>query len=188
MATYQISQLAERSGVPATTLRYYEQAGLLTPARSPNGYRRYTDEALDRLALIRAAQHLDLPLTDIRDLLTVREGGPCAEVRARLRPLLSARITEARARATSAADSIARLEQALSATAPGPQPGPCNPDCGCLTTPPPHSPVPQQEHGAIACSLDGDGQLDRRAEWRDLFAGASAREPAPDGVRFTLPA
>jgi hypothetical protein len=36
--------------------------------------------------------------------------------------------------------------------------------------------------------LDGDGQLDRLAEWRDLFAGATAREPAPDGVRFTLPA
>ncbi len=198
MATYQISQLAERSGVPATTLRYYEQAGLLSPARSPNGYRRYTDEALDRLALIRAGQHLGLPLTQIRDLLTVREGGLCAEVRARLRPLLAARVATARARAAELAASITRLDQALTATEPPPPPGPCHPACGCLTPAPqpaapqpPASqqpPAPQQEHSPIACSLDGGGQLDRLAEWRDLLAAAAAREPVAGGVRFTLPA
>ena len=182
MATYQISELAEQSGVPATTLRYYEQAGLLTPARSPNGYRRYTDDALDRLTLIRAGQHLGLPLTQIRALLTVRDGGACADVRARLRPLLAARIVTARERAAGLADSITRLNQALTATAPPPPPGPCTPACGCLT------PAPQQEHGPSACSLDSEGQLDRRAEWRGLFAEATAREPVADGVRFTLPA
>jgi len=124
VATYQISQLAERSGVPATTLRYYEQAGLLTPTRSPNGYRRYTDEALDRLALIRAAQHLGLPLADIRDLLTVRDGGQCATVRARLRPLLAARVATAQARAAELAASITRLSQARTATDPPPPPAP----------------------------------------------------------------
>ncbi|HEX4249696.1 MAG TPA: MerR family DNA-binding transcriptional regulator, partial [Pseudonocardia sp.] len=34
-----ISQLAERSGVPATTLRFYESSGLLPSGRSPAGYR-----------------------------------------------------------------------------------------------------------------------------------------------------
>jgi MerR family transcriptional regulator, copper efflux regulator len=250
VATYQISELAEQSGVPATTLRYYEQAGLLTPTRSPNGYRRYTDDALDRLTLIRAGQHLDLPLAQIRALLTVRDGGVCADVRARLRPLLAARIVTARERAAGLADSITRLEQALTATDPVPQPGPCSLDCGCLTTsPPPHQPpgpnaqppqpqpphqppqphspgqalqhqsphqppqsqspsqalqhqsrqqppqpqasrqqhTPQQAQVPIACSLDGDGQQARLAEWRGLFAQATAREPVTDGVRFTLP-
>ena len=187
MATYQISELAEQSGVPATTLRYYEQAGLLTPARSPNGYRRYTDDALDRLTLIRAGQHLGLPLAQIRALLTVRDGGVCADVRARLRPLLAARIATARERAAGLADSITHLEQALTATAPLPPPGPCTSDCGCLTTsPPPHQPL--QPQVPIACSLDGDGQQARLAEWRGLFAQATAREPVTDGVRFTLPA
>lgn len=199
MATYQISELAEQSGVPATALRYYEQAGLLTPARSPNGYRRYTDDALDRLTLIRAGQHLGLPLAQIRALLTVRDGGVCADVRARLRPLLAARIVTARERAAGLADSITRLEQALTATAPAPPPGPCTPDCGCLSTsPPPHQPpqpqasqrqhIAQQAQVPIACSLDGDGQQARLAEWRGLFAQATAREPVTDGVRFTLPA
>jgi len=188
VATYQISQLAERSGVPATTLRYYEQAGLLSPTRSPNGYRRYTDDALDRLTLIRAGQHLGLPLTQIRALLTVRDGGACADVRARLRPLLAARIVTARERAAGLADSITRLEQALTATAPAPPPGPCTPDCGCLTTSSRQQQIAQQAQGPIACSLDGGGQQARLAEWRGLFAQATAREPVTDGVRFTLPA
>ena len=188
MATYQISELAEQSGVPATTLRYYEQAGLLTPARSPNGYRRYTDDALDRLTLIRAGQHLGLPLAQIRALLTVRDGGVCADVRARLRPLLAARIATARERAAGLADSITHLEQALTATAPLPRPGPCTSDCGCLTTSSQQRQIAQQAQGPIACSLDGDGQQARLAEWRGLFAQATAREPVTDGVRFTLPA
>ena len=194
MATFQISELAERSGVPATTLRYYEQAGLLPAARSANGYRRYTDDAVDRLALIRAGQHLGLPLTQIRDVLTVREGGACAEVRGRLRPLLAARITLARERAAAVAGSIARLEQALAATEPDPVPGPCDSGCGCLTgpAPAPHSSHKKYEHhqvnAPIACTLDGDGREARLAEWRDLFAHATAREPVADGVRVSLPA
>ncbi|MFI0729343.1 MerR family transcriptional regulator [Streptomyces sp. NPDC021225] len=53
-----ISQLAERSGVPATTLRYYESAGLLAADRSPADYRLYGEEAVERLAFIGSAKHL----------------------------------------------------------------------------------------------------------------------------------
>ncbi|HEY2519993.1 MAG TPA: MerR family transcriptional regulator [Streptosporangiaceae bacterium] len=137
MASYLISELAERAGVPPTTLRYYEQAGLLPAARSANGYRRYGDDAVARLALIRAGQQLGLPLAQLRDLLTVRDTGACADVRARLRPLLAARIAQARDRAAAAAGSITRLEQALAATVPAPGPGPCDSACGCLTGPAP---------------------------------------------------
>lgn len=218
MATYLISELAERAGVPPTTLRYYEQAGLLPAARSANGYRRYGDDAVDRLALIRAGQHLGLPLGQLRDLLTVRDSGACADVRARLRPLLAARIAQARGRAAAAADSITRLEQALAATVPARGPGPCDSACGCLTGPAPRpgattsadnskknpdgpqplppqktpspqkqtTPLPEQE--PIACSLDGDGQEARLAEWRDLLALGTAREPVANGIRVTLPA
>jgi MerR family copper efflux transcriptional regulator len=198
MATFRISELAEQAGVPATTLRFYEQIGLLTAARSANGYRRYTPDALDRLALIRAGQHLGLPLAEIRTLLDVRDAGECATVRARLRPALAARITEARARAASTAESIARLEQALVATDPAPPNGPCAPTCGCLTTSASHSTLAprqphqslasQQTHRPIACSLDGDDQQARLTAWRDLLAQATARQPVTDGARFTLPA
>ena len=146
--------------------------------------------------MIRAGQQLGLSLAHLRDLLAVRDGGPCAEVRARLRPLLAARITLARTRARDLADSIARLEQALSATDPAPPSGPCQPGCGCLTDSslsqrsplPRKSPEPHQTQRPVACGLGGDDQQGRLAEWRDLVARATARQPVPDGVRVTLPA
>ncbi|WP_257141802.1 MerR family transcriptional regulator [Streptomyces sp. sk226] len=56
-----ISQLAERSGVPATTLRFSEGAGRLPADRTPAGYRLYGEAAVERLAFIGAAKHLGLP-------------------------------------------------------------------------------------------------------------------------------
>ena len=49
---YGISVAAELSGVDPQTLRLYERRGLLTPARTDGGTRRYSDEDLDRLARI----------------------------------------------------------------------------------------------------------------------------------------
>ncbi|HEX7775699.1 MAG TPA: MerR family DNA-binding transcriptional regulator, partial [Parvibaculum sp.] len=45
-----IGEVAERTGVPAKTIRYYEEIGLIgSPARGENGYRAYTDEAVHTL-------------------------------------------------------------------------------------------------------------------------------------------
>jgi MerR family transcriptional regulator, copper efflux regulator len=96
-----IGELARRSGIPATALRYYEKAGLLaSPQRTPSGYRAYDAGALQRLAFIRAAQAVGLSLPQIREVIAIRDGGtpPCshvvglleqrrAEVRARIREL-----------------------------------------------------------------------------------------------------
>ena len=65
-----IKQAAEASGVSARNIRYYEQAGLLTPARNPeNDYRVYTDTDLHTLKLIRVLRMLDMPVEDIRAVL-----------------------------------------------------------------------------------------------------------------------
>ncbi|MFJ8846033.1 MerR family transcriptional regulator [Streptomyces cyaneofuscatus] len=72
-----ISQLAARSGVPATTLRFYEDAGLRPAERTPAGYRVYGENAVQRLAFIGAAKHLGLPLEEISELLTVWEAAAC---------------------------------------------------------------------------------------------------------------
>jgi MerR family copper efflux transcriptional regulator len=187
--SYQISELAHRSGLPPTTLRFYEQAGLLPAARSANGYRHYGEDALARLALIRAGKQLGLPLAELRGLLGLRDGGDCAGVRGRLRPLLAARIEQARAHSAELTDSIARLELALAATEPAPRPGPCDSGCGCLTEPRPAGQLPQPAgQPPLACSLTGADQGVRAQAWHDLFAQATAREPVPGGVRFTLPA
>ncbi len=199
--SYQISELAEQAGLPPATLRFYEQSGLLPAARAANGYRRYGDDALARLALIRAGKQLGLPLAQIRDLLAVRDAGVCADVRERLRPLLAARIAQARQQVAGLDDSIARLEEALAGTDPPPVPGPCDPDCGCLTEPaPPQSHQAPQPHQALqpyqsykagqplACTLTGEDQGARMQAWRDLIAQGTAREPVADGIRVTLPA
>ncbi|MEU6039649.1 MerR family transcriptional regulator [Actinomadura sp. NPDC047616] len=71
MTTMRISQLAARTGVPATTLRLYESAGLLPADRTPAGYRVYGQDAVERLAFIGVAKDLGLPLEEIAELLRV---------------------------------------------------------------------------------------------------------------------
>src|ERR671914_136430 len=78
-----IGELAERSGVSAKTIRYYEDIGLLpAPARLGSGYRDYEPSTLDRLAFIRAAQAVGLSLGEIRGILALRDQGatPCSHV------------------------------------------------------------------------------------------------------------
>lgn len=78
-----IGELARRSGVPATALRYYEQLGVLPePGRTEAGYRAYGEDAVDRLAFIRAAQAVGLTLAEVRQVLSVRDAGeaPCRVV------------------------------------------------------------------------------------------------------------
>ena len=84
MDMMRISQLATRSGIPASTLRFYDSAGLLPAARTAAGYRLYGEEAVERLGLISTAKHLGLPLEEIGDLLAVWETGTCAQVKADL--------------------------------------------------------------------------------------------------------
>ena len=63
-------QAAEQSGVSSRNIRYYEQAGLLCPARDPeNDYRIYTDADVRTLKLIRMLRTLDMPLEEIRAVL-----------------------------------------------------------------------------------------------------------------------
>ena len=117
MGSFRISQLAERSGVPATTLRFYDSAGLLPAQRSESGYRVYEEQAVERLEFIRAAKHVGLQLDEIRELLSAWEHGTCSGVRAQLRPMISARIADAERRAaelevfsTSLRASLAHLD------------------------------------------------------------------------------
>lgn len=76
----QIRELAQRTGVSATTIRYYESIGLLPqPERRANGYRKYTEADIDRVRLVAGARNLDLSLDDIREILALRDRreAPC---------------------------------------------------------------------------------------------------------------
>jgi len=78
-----IGELARQAGVAPSTVRYYEEIGLLPPAaRAENGYRLYTQADVERLRFIQRAKALDFSLEEIREILGLRERGeaPCAYV------------------------------------------------------------------------------------------------------------
>ncbi len=83
--------------VGVQTLHYYEREGLIpAPERSDSGYRLYSAELVERIAFIRKAQALGLPLAEIRDILSLTEQGtsPCGRVQA----LLAHKLAEVDAR------------------------------------------------------------------------------------------
>ena len=113
-----IGEVAARSGVAVSALRYYEAEGLVSCRRTSGGARRFPRSVLRRLAFIRAAQNVGLSLPEIRDALaTLPENRtPTARDWARLSRTWRARLDE----------QIAALEQlrdGLSACI----------GCGCLS-------------------------------------------------------
>ena len=66
-----VGEAAERTGLPAKTLRYYEEIGLVTPGRSSNGYRSYAEEDVHRLAFVQRARSLGFSIEECRQLLSL---------------------------------------------------------------------------------------------------------------------
>ncbi|WP_045299192.1 redox-sensitive transcriptional activator SoxR [Saccharothrix sp. ST-888] len=64
-----IGQLAERSGLATSALRYYEQLGLINSERTTGNQRRYARSTLRRVAFVRAAQRVGLSLEEARTAL-----------------------------------------------------------------------------------------------------------------------
>jgi DNA-binding transcriptional MerR regulator len=200
MSAMRISQLAASCGVPASTLRFYESVGLLPAERTASGYRVYGQDAVERLAFIGAAKHLGLPLEEIAELLDVWQSGACAEVKADLRPRITARLAEAEARGAELAAFTTSLHAALEHLDALPDRAErCDPRCGFLAHSPAAGPVdvplsptrlPETERwrtAPVACTLDPDDLRERANQWREATAGA-ARTTIERGVRLTLPA
>lgn len=201
MSTYRISQLAERAGVPATTLRYYEREGLLPAARTSSGYRQYTDTDRERIQFITAAKHLGLPLDQIRELLSVWAEGRCRDVRDELRPRVAAQITAADERIAHLQVFRDRLAAALDHLRDLPaQDGPCDPACSFLTDLPighvVPAPIPRlaarqeksEPETVIACALDAGAYRARLDEWDRLLAAATITALDDGGRIARLPA
>lgn len=64
-----VGQVAERSGVAVSALHFYESRGLIRSHRTAGNQRRYARDTLRRLAVIRVAQRIGIPLATIRDAL-----------------------------------------------------------------------------------------------------------------------
>ncbi len=103
-----IGKLARDVGIGAGTLRYYEQLGLLPPARrTAAGYRVYGAAAAARLRFIRRAQALGFSLEEVAELLALSDNP-----RARARDVK--RVTQAKiADITQRIDALERMKQGL---------------------------------------------------------------------------
>lgn len=81
-----IGEVARRTGVAASALRFYEDEGLLAPHRTVAGHRRYPRDLLRRISFIRAAQEVGISLAQVREALDALPEGrtPTREDWARL--------------------------------------------------------------------------------------------------------
>ncbi|HLW26833.1 MAG TPA: redox-sensitive transcriptional activator SoxR [Kiloniellales bacterium] len=93
-----VGELAARSGLPISTLHFYETKGLIESRRTAGNQRRYPRQVLRRVAVIKIAQRTGIPLTEVREALQglPQERTPTAEdwrrLSARWRADLDARI------------------------------------------------------------------------------------------------
>lgn len=73
-----IGQVAQASGLPVKTVRFYSDEGLIHAVdRSPGGYRLFDPAVVSELSLIRALRAMDVPLPELKRILEVRRQGYC---------------------------------------------------------------------------------------------------------------
>lgn len=68
-----IGEVATRAGLPAKTIRYYEDIGLIAPLRDANGYRAFRDSDLHKLVFLGRARSLGFSISECRALLALYE-------------------------------------------------------------------------------------------------------------------
>jgi MerR family redox-sensitive transcriptional activator SoxR len=107
-----IGEMARRSGVPATALRYYEKAGVLPAPLRVSGRRAYAADALQRVRMLRFAQQAGFSLEEIKTLL-----GGASPLSARWQALAKSKLTEL----DRLAAKIGEMKRALSIAL----------ECGC---------------------------------------------------------
>ncbi len=94
---FTIGQVAKAAGVPAKTIRYYEDVGVLPrTARSVNGYRQYGDREVDCIRFVRRARGLGLSLEQVRKLTAVLHGDSGTRMRPILRALVGTQLSAVR--------------------------------------------------------------------------------------------
>jgi DNA-binding transcriptional MerR regulator len=89
---YTVNKLAKLAGISTRTLRYYDEFGLLKPARiSLNGYRIYGQKEIDRLQQILFYRELGVPLVKIKSILSSDDFDAQAALESHLSALLAKR-------------------------------------------------------------------------------------------------
>ena len=115
-----IGELARKSGATPSTLRYYEEAGLLPePGRTAGGYRNYTPDAIGIVQFIKRGQAAALTLAQVKRIIDIRGTGqaPCDHVRDQLDRSIH-HLDQQIAERIALRDTITHLRQAAEHTDP----------------------------------------------------------------------
>lgn len=210
-ARYRIAEVARRSGFSASTLRYYEQAGVLdAPERTPAGYRLYTDRDLERLRLIARAKDLGCTLEESAELVRAWDSDECGPVKHRLRTLVHDKVTEVQAHLAEQSAFADQLRATADALAGRPLDGPCDDSCGCTTVSAekvggggcgcgcgcgddavvslaPNAAAGDSSDVPIACSLPGTDMTARIDDWQTLLSKVTRRTSVPGAGASSWP-
>ncbi len=121
-----IKEVAARAGLPAKTIRYYEEIGLIRPLRAANGYRAFRDSDLHKLAFLGRARSLGFTIEECRALLALYEDQ--ARASADVKALAQSHLEQIAAKIEELKAMQATLSDLVSACA-----GDHRPDCPILT-------------------------------------------------------
>lgn len=121
-----IGIVAKRTGLPAKTIRYYEDIGLIHPLRDPNGYRSFRESDYHKLAFLGRARALGFTIEDCRTLLALYEDESRAS--ADVKKLAQQHLAQIDEKLAQLQDMRATLSQLVSACA-----GDDRPDCPILS-------------------------------------------------------
>jgi DNA-binding transcriptional MerR regulator len=113
-----IGDVSRRTGLPAKTIRFYEDEALVPrPRRGENGYRVYSESDVLRLQLIRRGKLLGLDLPSIRNLVNKALSADCAAFGDELREVIARQRVEVESRLaelTALRDELAQLDEHVS--------------------------------------------------------------------------
>ncbi|MEL6887778.1 MAG: Cu(I)-responsive transcriptional regulator [Pseudomonadota bacterium] len=122
-----ISQASQATGLPAKTIRYYEDIGLIRPDRRANGYRDFADTEVHKLRFLARARALGFGIDDCRSLLALWEDR--ARASADVRRIAHAHLAEIEAKITDLTAMRDTLSHLVVTCA-----GDDRPDCPILNT------------------------------------------------------
>ena len=174
-----IGQLAHATGVPAKTIRYYEQVGVLpAPRRSAAGYRHYSRHAVHRLLFMRRARALGLSLATLTTLTAELDNGECLTMRPRLHALVTEQLHTVRQQIAEfqlLERQLAQVLQRLQTAAPAPHAD----GCRCLDSDTPEAQEPLLQLSPLISQ--GEAMRTSTLEPLTLLVPAPSSEPDSSG-------
>lgn len=133
MGGYRIGEVADATGFTPSTLRYYEDEGLLPrPERTAAGQRVYSDAHVERLRFMARGKRLGLTLEEIAELADAWENQDCRITHEQLLELLEDKLADVHEEIvdlTTFADQLQEVHQRVAARPA--EHGRCGADCGC---------------------------------------------------------